>query len=33
VRTLKRLGYDKKEIDKVAFENAKKFFNIWLNKK
>ena len=28
VRTLKRLGYDKKEIDKVAFENAKKFFNI-----
>ncbi|MBE6512169.1 MAG: hypothetical protein E7Z75_03315 [Methanobrevibacter olleyae] len=28
VRTLKRLGYNKKEIDKVAFENAKKFFNI-----
>lgn len=28
VRTLKRLGYDKKEINKVAFENAKKFFNI-----
>ena len=28
VRTLKKLGYDKKEIDKVAFENAKKFFNI-----
>ena len=28
VRTLKRLGYDKKEINKVAFENAKSFFNI-----
>lgn len=28
VRTLKRLGYDKKEINKVAFENAKKFFNL-----
>ena len=28
VRTLKRLGYNKKEIDKVAFENAKKFFNL-----
>ena len=28
VRTLKKLGYDKKEINKVAFENAKKFFNI-----
>lgn len=28
VRTLKRLGYDEKEIDKVAFENAKEFFNI-----
>jgi len=28
VRTLKRLGYDEKEINKVAFENAKKFFNI-----
>lgn len=28
VRTLKRLGYNKKEIDKVSFENAKKFFNI-----
>ena len=28
VRTLKRLGYDEKEINKVAFENAKQFFNI-----
>ena len=28
VRTLKRLGYDEKEINKVAFENAKNFFNI-----
>ena len=28
VRTLKRLGYDEKEIDKVAFKNAEKFFNI-----
>ena len=28
VRTLKRLGYDEKDIEKVAFENAKKFFNI-----
>ena len=28
VRTLKRLGYDKKEINKVAFGNAKQFFNI-----
>ncbi|MDO5819608.1 MAG: TatD family hydrolase [Methanobrevibacter sp.] len=28
VRTLKRLGYDEKEINKVAFENAKEFFNI-----
>ena len=25
---LKRLGYDEKEINKVAFENAKNFFNI-----
>ena len=28
VRTLKRLGYEKKEINKVAFENAEKFFGI-----
>ena len=28
VRTLKKLGYDEKEIDKVAFKNAEKFFNI-----
>ena len=28
VRTLKRLGYEEKEINKVAFENAKGFFNI-----
>ena len=28
VRTLKRLGYDEKEINKVAFGNAKQFFNI-----
>ncbi|WP_407462403.1 TatD family hydrolase [Methanobrevibacter sp.] len=28
VRTLKKLGYDEKEINKVAFENAQKFFNI-----
>ena len=28
VRTLKRLGYYKKEINKVAFENAEKFFGI-----
>ncbi|WP_297980746.1 TatD family hydrolase [uncultured Methanobrevibacter sp.] len=28
VRTLKRLGYPKNEIDKVAFKNAMKFFKI-----
>ncbi len=28
VRTLKRLGYDKKDIDKVAFKNAESFFNL-----
>ena len=28
VRTLKRLGYSEKEINKVAFENAEKFFSI-----
>lgn len=28
VRTLKRLGYKEKEIDKVAFKNAKGFFDI-----
>lgn len=28
VRTLKRLGYSEKEIEKVAEGNAKKFFNI-----
>lgn len=28
VRTLKRLGYNEKEIDKVAFKNAKEFFKI-----
>ena len=28
VRTLKRLGYGQKEIDKVAFKNAKEFFGL-----
>ncbi|AMK14845.1 TatD family hydrolase [Methanobrevibacter olleyae] len=28
IRTLKRLGYDEKEINKLAFKNAKKFFKI-----
>ena len=28
VRTLKRLGYKQEEIDKVAFKNAKSFFNL-----
>ncbi len=28
VRTLKRLGYGPKEIDKVAFKNAKEFFGL-----
>ena len=28
VRTLKKLGYDEKKINKVAFGNAKKFFDI-----
>ena len=28
VRTLKRLGYDIKDIDKVAFKNAESFFNL-----
>lgn len=28
VRTLKRLGYDKKDIEKVAFKNAESFFNL-----
>ena len=28
VRTLKRLGYKQEEIEKVAFKNAKSFFNI-----
>lgn len=28
VRTLKKIGFNEKEIDKVAFKNAKTFFNI-----
>ena len=28
IRSLKRLGYDKKEVEKLAFKNAKEFFNI-----
>lgn len=30
IRSLKRLGYDKKEVEKLAFKNAKEFFNIWI---
>ncbi|MBE6506212.1 MAG: hypothetical protein E7Z73_10880 [Methanobrevibacter millerae] len=28
IRELTRQGFDKKEIDKIAFENAEKFFNL-----
>lgn len=28
IRELKRLGYDNSKIDKIAFKNAKEFFNI-----
>ncbi len=28
IRTLKKLGFDSKDIDKVAFKNAEKIFNL-----